>query len=51
MANTSKYLELADALAAEIRRGEYAPGDRFPTVNELARAHKGRRQVHLVHAT
>ncbi|WP_030169343.1 GntR family transcriptional regulator [Streptomyces sp. NRRL S-813] len=39
MANTSKYLELADALATAIRRGEYASGDRFPTVNELARAH------------
>ncbi|MGI5397854.1 GntR family transcriptional regulator [Streptomyces sp. CA-251251] len=40
MAHTSsKYLELAGALADAIRRGEYAPGDRFPTVVELAKAH------------
>ncbi|MGW4437955.1 GntR family transcriptional regulator [Streptomyces sp. NPDC004596] len=39
MANTSKYLELAEVLATAIRRGEYAPGDRFPTVNELAGLH------------
>ncbi|MEU0054683.1 GntR family transcriptional regulator [Streptomyces sp. NPDC006309] len=39
MASTSKYLELADALAAQIERGEYAPGQRFPTVMELAKAH------------
>jgi GntR family transcriptional regulator len=38
MAYTSKYLELADAPAARIRRGECAPGDRFPTVNEPAGA-------------
>ncbi|MFH9016686.1 GntR family transcriptional regulator [Streptomyces sp. NPDC017943] len=38
MASTSKYLELADALAAQIERGEYAPGQRFPTVVELAKA-------------
>ncbi|MEU5242656.1 GntR family transcriptional regulator [Streptomyces asoensis] len=38
MANASKYLELADQLADEIRR-EYEPGDRFPTVMELAKAH------------
>ncbi|MFJ9735058.1 GntR family transcriptional regulator [Streptomyces sp. NPDC101171] len=39
MANTSKYLELAEVLTTAIRRGEYAPGDRFPTVNELAEVH------------
>ncbi|OSC71674.1 transcriptional regulator [Streptomyces sp. 4F] len=40
MAHTSsKYLELAESLADAIRRGEYAPGDRFPTVVELAKAH------------
>src|SRR4051812_23166886 len=30
------YLQVADALRAAIRRGEYAPGDRLHTVNELA---------------
>ncbi|GAB1340840.1 GntR family transcriptional regulator [Streptomyces sp. E-15] len=39
MASTSKYLELADVLAAQIQRGEYAPGQRFPTVVELSKAH------------
>lgn len=40
MAHTSsKYLLLAESLADAIRRGEYAPGDRFPTVVELAKAH------------
>ncbi|MEU5713976.1 GntR family transcriptional regulator [Streptomyces flaveolus] len=39
MASTSKYLELADALAAQIQKGEYAPGERFPTVLDLAKAH------------
>ncbi|MFI8194284.1 hypothetical protein ACIF8T_37095 [Streptomyces sp. NPDC085946] len=38
MANTSKYLEPADAPADAIRRG-CAPGDRFPTVVEPAEAH------------
>ncbi|MDQ0808760.1 GntR family transcriptional regulator [Streptomyces sp. B3I7] len=35
MANAAKYLELADRLAERIRE-EYEPGDRFPTVTELA---------------
>ncbi|MCF2131030.1 GntR family transcriptional regulator [Strepomyces sp. STD 3.1] len=40
MAHTSsKYLQLAETLADAIRRGDYAPGDRFPTVVELAEAH------------
>ncbi|AIS02441.1 GntR family transcriptional regulator [Streptomyces glaucescens] len=38
MANTAKYELLADELAEVIRR-EYEPGDRFPTVIELAKAH------------
>ncbi|MGW6744856.1 GntR family transcriptional regulator [Streptomyces sp. NPDC055025] len=36
MANTGKYLELADKLAKQIEE-ELAPGDQFPTVTELAR--------------
>ncbi|MER6037975.1 GntR family transcriptional regulator [Streptomyces sp. NPDC001835] len=39
MASTSKYMELADVLAAAIRGGEYTPDQRFPTVIELAKAH------------
>lgn len=38
MANAAKYLELADRLAERIRE-EYEPGDRFPTVTELAQRH------------
>ncbi|WEH43986.1 GntR family transcriptional regulator [Streptomyces sp. AM 2-1-1] len=36
MANTAKYLELAEELAARIQKGELAPGDRVSTVAELA---------------
>lgn len=38
MAKAAKYLELADELADRIRR-EYEPGERFPTVIELAKAY------------
>lgn len=34
-----RYLELADALAAEIREGTYAPGDRLPSVRRLRDQH------------
>jgi DNA-binding GntR family transcriptional regulator len=30
------YLQVADALRAAIRQGTFAPGDRLPTVTELA---------------
>ncbi|MEV5730759.1 MULTISPECIES: GntR family transcriptional regulator [Streptomyces] len=39
MPNTSKYEQLADELARRIKE-EYEPGDRFPTVVELAKAHQ-----------
>lgn len=38
MPNVSKYLQLADELAASVQR-DYEPGDRFPTVVELATKH------------
>ncbi|MFG3554392.1 winged helix-turn-helix domain-containing protein [Micromonospora sp. NPDC047557] len=33
---TSGYREVAEDLAARIRSGEYAPGERLPTYNELS---------------
>lgn len=39
MPNTSKYPELAESLADAIKRGDYTPGDRFPTVADLAKTH------------
>ncbi|MET0416971.1 MAG: GntR family transcriptional regulator [Actinoplanes sp.] len=32
----SGYREVAEDLAARIRSGEYAPGERLPTYNELS---------------
>lgn len=32
-----KWRDLADALAAQIKSGEYAPGDRLPKIEDLAR--------------
>ncbi|RLP95584.1 winged helix-turn-helix domain-containing protein [Micromonospora sp. CV4] len=37
---TGGYREVADDLAARIKSGEYAPGERLPTYNELADLYK-----------
>jgi DNA-binding GntR family transcriptional regulator len=37
----SKWRELADELAAEIKRGEYEPGDKLPQIRELVEKGKG----------
>ncbi|WP_406067923.1 winged helix-turn-helix domain-containing protein [Micromonospora sp. NBC_01638] len=37
---TSGYREVAEDLAARIKSGEYAPGERLPTYNELADLYK-----------
>ena len=36
-----KWRELADAIAAQIISGEYAPGDRLPKIEDLVLAGKG----------
>ncbi|MEU2086772.1 GntR family transcriptional regulator [Streptomyces albus] len=43
-----KWRDLADAIAAKIRAGEYAPGDRLPKIEELVIAGKGSKTT--VHA-
>ncbi|MGW7268264.1 GntR family transcriptional regulator [Streptomyces sp. NPDC054842] len=43
-----KWKALADEIAAQIRSGEYSPGDRLPKIEELAAAGKGSKTT--VHA-
>jgi DNA-binding GntR family transcriptional regulator len=43
-----KWRELADKLAEQIRRGDYAPGQRLPHIRELVEAGEGSKAT--VHA-
>ncbi|GAA2466488.1 GntR family transcriptional regulator [Streptomyces macrosporus] len=45
---TPKWRELADKLAAQIRAGEYAPGEQLPHIRELVEAGEGSKST--VHA-
>jgi DNA-binding GntR family transcriptional regulator len=44
---TPKWRELADKLAEQIKRGEYAPGQQLPQIRELVAAGEGSKSTVL----